>query len=76
MPGVRKQYDADIARTNEPTSYRTEDNVHELDCGVCGRLMYVDKQTFEDFKRKFQHDPDNQFVCMDCDRDYEERAYE
>lgn len=76
MPQVREELDADLARTNEPTEFRTDLNRFELPCGVCGRTLYVDEPTVRDFERALEHDLDNQFICSECERDYEDLAYE
>jgi hypothetical protein len=76
MPQVREKFDPDFVKTNEPTDYRTDLNCYELPCGVCGRMLYVDETTRRDFERALEHDLDNQFVCAECERDYEDLAYE
>lgn len=76
MPTVRQQFDADVARINEPTEYKTELNIHALNCGVCGQIMYVDQETFDRYERAVECDLDNQFICMNCEHEYEDEAYE
>jgi DNA replicative helicase MCM subunit Mcm2 (Cdc46/Mcm family) len=65
-----------MAKINEPTEYRTDVNVHALNCGVCGQIMYVDEDTHGQFENAAECDRDNQFVCGKCDQDYEDEAYE
>lgn len=76
MPTVRQQFDADLAKANEPTEYTTDLNVHALNCGVCGQIMYVDRDTHDHFERAAECDVDNQFVCTNCDQADHDRAYE
>lgn len=76
MPQVREELDADFLKTIEPTEYMTDINRYELPCGVCGRTLYVDAQTLRDFERALEHDLDNQFICSECEQDYEDLAYE
>jgi hypothetical protein len=76
MPRVREKFDPDFVETNEPTEYRTDLNRYELPCGVCGRTLYVDETTLRDFERALEHDLDNQFICAECEQDYEDSAYE
>lgn len=61
---------------NEPTEYETELNIHALNCGICGQVMYVDGETYEHFERAAECDLDNQFVCLECEHDYADQAYE
>lgn len=76
MPTVRQQFDADLAKTDGPTEYRTESNLHALNCGVCGQILYVDQDTYDHFFLASECDRDNQFVCSSCEQDYEDEAYE
>lgn len=76
MPQVREEFDADFLKTIEPTEYKTDVNRYELPCSVCGRTMFVDETTLRDFERALEHDLDNQFICAECGRDYEDSAYE
>lgn len=76
MPRVKEELDADHIKTNEPTEYKNEVNRFELPCGVCGKTLFVDQKTVRDFERALEHDLDNQFICNDCEREYEDLAYE
>lgn len=76
MPTLRQQYDADLEREYEPTPQRTETNIHPVNCGVCGQMIYVDQATFDHFENAIECDADNQFVCLDCERENEEEVFE
>ena len=76
MQRLREEYDADMIKTNEPTEYKTGLNRCELSCGVCGKLFYVDKETLESYEKALEHDLDNQFICLECEQEYEDLAYE
>lgn len=76
MPIARQQFDADVARINEPTEYKTDQNIHPLNCGVCGQILYVDRDTFEHHESARECDLDNQFICINCEQEYEDQAYE
>lgn len=72
MPTARQQFDADMAKPNEPTEYRTDLNVHALNCGMCGQMMYVDEDTYGQFEMAMESDLDNQFVCKECEQYYDD----
>lgn len=76
MPTARQQFDGDVAKMNEPTEYKTDRNIHPVNCGARGQMMYVDEGTFEHFERAVECDSDNQFVCLVCEHEYEDEAYE
>ena len=76
MPRLREELDADRIKTSEPTEYETGQNRYKLPCGVCGQTLYVDRQTLESYEKALEYDPDNQFMCADCELEYEESAHE
>lgn len=76
MQRLREEYNADLIKTNEPTEYKTDLNRCELSCSVCGKLFYVDKETLESYEKALEHDSDNQFICLECEQEYEDLAYE
>lgn len=76
MPGIREEYDADLVKDDEPTEYVTAQNQFDLPCGVCGKLLYVNRETLDAYEKAFAQDLDNQFICADCEQDYEDAAYE
>lgn len=76
MTRLRETLDADRLKTPEPTDYKTGENRYELLCGVCGRTLYADRPTFEAYEKALEHDPDNQFICSDCEQEYEDLANE
>ena len=76
MPRVREEYDADLIKTSEPTEHETAQNHFGLPCSVCGGLLYVDRETLDAYEKALAHDLDNQFICADCEREYEDAAFE
>ena len=76
IPRLREEYDADRIKPNEPTECKTPLNRYELNCGVCGKRFYVDEETLRDFENRFKHDLDNQFICSECELEYENLAFE
>jgi hypothetical protein len=76
IPKIRAELDADIINANEPTEYATDTNRFQLPCGVCGKMLFVDRETLAAYEKALLHDLDNQFICADCEREYEDSAYE
>lgn len=73
---LRKEYDADLIKPNEPTEYKTELNRYALPCSECGKPIYVDKETLEGYEKALEQDLDNQFICLECEQEYEDSAFE
>ena len=51
-----------------PTSFITERNEHEVRCGMCARLVYVDDETYRKGEESGQDDP---YRCEICAEEYE-----
>jgi hypothetical protein len=76
MPHLREEADADrIENYVTVTDTRTGQNQYEMFCGSCGKIMFVDKETNERFKRAIEHDLDNQLICEACEREQDEASY-
>ena len=74
---IRSEYDGDFPnKLHQIKSYKTEDHQQEIRCGVCGKLYYVDEETFRQLEKMMEYDLDNQFLCEDCERDYQDAAFE
>ena len=58
-----------------PTCFRTERNEHEVRCGMCGRIGYVDDETFRFVIEAISSGLDNPFACEICEQEYD-LAYE
>lgn len=76
MPKLRQELDADRLETIGPTEYKTDINKYPLPCGVCGRTLYVDSATADRYERAIKFDPDNHYICPDCEEEYADLAYE
>ena len=59
-----------------PTTFKTEENRHELRCGMCGEIYFVDSETFDGVSVAVEAGLDNPFRCEDCEEEYDELAYE
>ena len=74
---LKEEIDADLNENNGGvTDYKTRRNQFEINCGVCFKTFYADKETFESLNRAIEQALDNPFLCSDCQRDYEESAVE
>jgi hypothetical protein len=62
--------------TYGPTVFKTERNQHEVRCGMCGRIIYVDEETFSFVADAVKGGLDNPFRCDYCQEEYDDLAYE
>jgi hypothetical protein len=74
---IRSEYDGDFPnRLQHASPYKSEDHQQEIRCSVCGRLYYVDDETFDRLERSVKYDLDNPFLCEECVREYQDAAFE
>lgn len=67
---LRESFDPDFLNTEGPTPNLTSTNRHPLNCGICGRTLYVDDSTHERFLEALRWDPSNTpFYCEECEED-------
>jgi hypothetical protein len=59
-----------------PTSFMTEQNEHEVRCGMCAREFYVDDKTYDAGNLAIESGLDSPFRCEVCAEDYDDLAYE
>ena len=60
----------------DPTTSKTEHNQHEVRCGMCGRTIYVDEETFRFVEEAIKAGLDDPFRCTKCKEEYDDLAYE
>jgi hypothetical protein len=65
---VREQFDADREPTNLASQYRSATDRVEMQCGVCGRPLYVGQDTKREIERAIEHDLGNPLICGECER--------
>ncbi|HSK70403.1 MAG TPA: hypothetical protein VK892_01820 [Pyrinomonadaceae bacterium] len=58
------------------TDFKTGQNQYEINCGVCNKMFYADAETLESINRAVEQGLDNPFLCEECQREYEELAFE
>lgn len=49
-----------------PTVFKTERNQHEIRCGLCGRIIYVEENSFEFVSEAIKAGLDEPFRCELC----------
>lgn len=62
--------------THGPTVFKTERNGHEVRCGMCGKTIYVDEETFSFVSDAINAGFDDPFRCELCNEEYDDLAYE
>lgn len=59
-----------------PTDFRTRDNHYELNCGMCGKRLFVDGETVDRVRLATEEGLDNPLCCTDCEEEYDDLFYE
>jgi hypothetical protein len=74
---LRSHIDQNQERTGAAaTSIMTDDNQHEVRCGMCAVEMYVDDEGYRRYLDAIQSGLDNPFRCEVCNEEYDDLAYE
>ena len=74
---LRSYIDQNQERTGAAvTSIMTDDNQHEVRCGMCAREMNVDDEGYRRYMDAIQSGLDNPFLCEVCNEEYDDLAYE
>ncbi|HEU4480189.1 MAG TPA: hypothetical protein VFR80_16845 [Pyrinomonadaceae bacterium] len=76
MTTLRSHIDPDRQTETMPTSFMTEQNEHEVRCGMCAREFYIDEETFRSMSEAIESGLDNPFRCEICAEEYDDLAYE
>lgn len=58
------------------TDFRTRENQYELNCGMCGRRLFVDEETLDSVSQATQAGLDSPLACTDCEEEYDDLFYE
>lgn len=58
------------------TSTMTDENQHEVRCGMCARELYVDEDAHRLYKEALVSGLDNPFRCEICSEEYDDLAFE
>jgi len=54
----------------------TDDNQHEVRCGMCARELYVDEGGYRLYMEAINSGLDNPFRCEVCNEEYDDLVYE
>ncbi len=76
MSTVRSYIDQNQQNIIAPTAIMTDNNQHEVRCGMCARELYVDDEGFRLYMEAINSGLDNPFRCEICDEEYDDLAYE
>jgi len=57
-------------------SNMTDENQHEVRCGMCARELYVDEEGYRLYMESINSGLDNPFRCEVCNEEYDDLAYE
>jgi hypothetical protein len=60
----------------QATSIMTDENQHEVRCGMCARELYVDEEAYRFYSEALVSGLDNPFRCEVCSEEYDDLAYE
>jgi hypothetical protein len=72
---LKEEIDADRAENYvSVTYYRNGQNKYEINCGLCNKTLYTDKETSERIYRSIEQGLDNPFLCNECEREFEDLA--
>ena len=58
------------------TSVMTDENQHEVRCGMCARELYVDEDAYRLYSEALISGLDNPFRCEVCSEEYDDLAFE
>lgn len=72
---LREEFDTDLNRPRRASEFRTTVARNEVLCEVCGKTFFVDDTEFSNAERANEHGVQKGFMCDDCEREYQEAAY-
>jgi hypothetical protein len=58
------------------TSVMTDENQHEVRCGICARELYVDEYAYQVYSMALISGLDNPIRCEICSEEYDDLPYE
>lgn len=76
MPTLRSYIDQNDQTPIAPTPIMTDENKHEVRCGMCARELYVDDEGYRLYMEAINSGLDNPFTCETCREEYDDLAYE
>jgi hypothetical protein len=76
MSTVSSYVDQNQPRSIPAASIMTDDNQHEVRCGMCAKELYVDDEGYRLYCYAINSGLDNPFRCEVCNEEYDDLAYE
>jgi len=76
MSTLRSEIDQIQQTPIAATSMMTDENQHEVRCGMCARELYVDEDAHRFYSEALISGLDNPFRCEVCSEEYDDLAYE
>ena len=76
MTTLRSYIDRNQQPATGSTSFMTEQNEHEVRCGMCAKAIYVDEETFRLASEAIDSGLDSPFRCEICAEEYDDLSYE
>lgn len=76
MTTVRSYMDQTQPASILAGSIMTDENQHEIRCGMCARELYVDEDAYGYYSEALMSGLDNPFRCEVCNEEYDDLAYE
>jgi hypothetical protein len=76
MTSLHSYVDRDQPTLIRAESVMTDDNQHEVRCGMCARELYVDEDAYQFYSDALISGLDNPFRCEICSEEYDDLAYE
>jgi len=76
MSTLRSHIDQTQQRLPGVTPFPTDNNLHEVRCGMCARELYVDEDAYQFYTEALVSGLDNPFRCEVCSEEYDDLAYE
>jgi hypothetical protein len=76
MTMLRSYVDQNQLNPIAATSTMTDENQHEVRCGMCARELYVDDEAYRLYAEAIISGLDNPFRCEVCSEEYDDLAYE
>ena len=74
---IRSEYDNDYPnQLHQPNSFKSKNEPHEIRCSICGKPYFADDETFKNLEKMMKYDLDNQFLCDDCEHEYQDAIFE
>ena len=61
---------------NSASAIMTDEQQHEVRCGMCAKELYVDDEGYRLYMEAINSGLDNPFRCEACNEEYDDLAYE